>query len=388
MSRRICKGNLLHLQSINLYSNIIDDLEITFLKDYMKHILNVISTTKEIKYHQLDSYHFPLVKEPIKQVPLTSIKINYSGHKYIRDIFENNNVTIITLNQTIYNEKARIKDFLILISTILENEENILGIILKSDSRKEIINVTHPYRIYQILVGQIDLELFNYVYIYKDESLNDITANIDLYDDYKGQLDSLSERYASNLLETFEFLTKINNNPELLTTNQFPIDLDIEFNQLEFRLASSFFSNVTDISYLKDSYSCVQGFSDILLAHRYIPFYCYFDIKLGNNLESTNYEYAITNSPVLSPNLQLQPKKCCIGSEDFDMLGLTSLLISNLNSPFRTEVITDDKSIQKAWIRANLNTTYEIIEENLNSNMLNCIKDYCSTNKRKDKNDN
>lgn len=383
----VCNGNLAHLQTLNLYNNIVNDLEITYFKDYIRHILNIISTTKEVKYHQLSSYYFPLMKESIKEVPLTNVKINYSGIQYIKDIFEKNNVTIITLNMSEHRDNIKLKNFLVLISTILENEENLLGIILKSNSRNEIINVTHPYRIYQILVGQIDLEIFNYCYIYKDESLGNVETNESSYEDYMEQLDILSEKYASNLLETFEFITKMNNNSELLSNNQIPISLDMHSMDLSFMLAESFLQDSTEVSYLKDSYPYIQGFSDILLAHRYIPFYCYFDIQLGNNLNSTRYEYAITNTPVLSPNLQLQPKKCCIGNENFDMLGLTSLLISNLNSPFRKEVITDDKAIQKAWIRANLNTTYDIIEENLNSEMLNCMKNYCFVNKRKESND-
>ena len=223
--------------------------------------------------------------------------------------------------------------------------KNLYGIVGRDLQTGEVINFTNPFRLLS-LIHQDRMLKMDALYIYKKEYQFDT--------DIRAEKQKAIDNMLTLLLEIYK--KGIRHKKEIVLDKMISLQRDNEPMQ---NFIPSVVISTMDRSENRFSHYSYLYFSDILLYNSFCPHYAVYNLKIVDGKLFNNY---FKHIPMFSPNLSLG-HKCCTGRLDqLSIEGIESLKISNLSSPFFTDIF--EKTGLNYYIDLNIAKSKEILKEN------------------------
>lgn len=250
-------------------------------------------------------------------------------------------------------------------STIQEFKENLWGICYIDDKTKEIVNITHPYRIALLTLGLLDVNnIKELIIFYTPQYVLNKYSKYCLKEGYDYYYKILSDLYVR-----YEKLSYIKSVEEKNKSTTKPLDFTLVKLINKFNLKNyGFYSiNTEHTSRLEQRQKdIIVGYSDLLTNRHFIPFYGYFCLVTNKDGAATTARIDPT-LPMHSANTSESSFNVCTGDLPKDSVrGVNSLKHSNLASPYVRDNMQAIGLLD--FKQANLDVSAYFIKEYLDEN--------------------
>lgn len=349
----------------NIYLDLVKNRKINYITNYMINFVKEYMSALENVTYEIN-YDYPVILQQCTNLKLDNksllTEITKDSLEFINRIIDNK----VTVFKTPINKNT--KDYgyhkysiLSFVVATLQTIPNVYGILLKNTTTKKTINITLPFRMLQAIYNQINLAEFDRMYIFR-HNLGDKSNKT-----YENILSELCKEYVVNYKLTKQVeeetkkkqLNKLSIEENTVKCNFGLVFQSHKYPRLEMMVPDK---NMIEYDSTKED-KPLLGFTELLVKNKFIPYYSYFFLHRRPKSKTYRYFYPFDNIPMTSPNLSKKSDTVCIGGQEWNSQGLSSLEHGNLNSPYQTDIIHNKDEILGQWINANINVSKKFCEE-------------------------